>query len=291
MSQTGEVIPASRSASTLAEPLVPPARTETVSVTLKERERLVAQDLDIPDVLLRPACDLEIVIPARNEARRLPQTLKRTVQYLETQPYSSSVVVIDNGSLDQTSDLAVRLWSDTVPIHLVGCARPGKGAAVRRGFLTSRARFIGFMDADLATPIETLDVVVPLLDEAQVVIGSRRMSGAAIAKRQPAHRSLSGILFRTMAQRVLPQLTDTQCGFKFFPGDVARAVARRTRIDGFAFDVEMLAEIVRLGVPIREVPVIWSDRDGSTLRSLHDGTRAVADVFQLWSGRPARCLP
>jgi hypothetical protein len=87
-----------------------------------------------------------------------------------------------------------------------------------------------------------------------------------------------------MAQRVLPQLTDTQCGFKFFPGDVARAVARQLRIDGFAFDVEMLRATARLGVEITEVPVIWSDKEGSTLRT-PDGAKAVSDLFQMWTGR------
>ena len=136
---------------------------------------IVAEEPYIPAVMQRAPCHLEILIPARDEVRRLPHTLMHTVRYLEAQPYSSSVVVIDNGSVDQTSDLVARTWSDRVPVHLTGCAQPGKGAAVRRGILTSRAKFIGYMDADLATPIETLDIVMPLLDEFQAVVGSRRM--------------------------------------------------------------------------------------------------------------------
>lgn len=248
-----------------------------------------AQEPDLPAAVLRAACDLEILIPSLNEAHRLPHTLTRTIEYLETQPYSSSVVVIDNGSFDQTSDLAARTWSSRVPVVLTGCAQPGKGAAVRRGFLTSRARFVGYMDADLATPIETLDVVVPLLDDHPVVVGSRRVSGAALATRQPAHRVVSGMMFRAVANRVLPGVTDTQCGFKFFSGDLARAVARQLRIDGFAFDVELLRAIRDIGVPIKEVPVVWSDKEGSTLRSLRDGTRAAADVLRIARGRPGLC--
>jgi dolichyl-phosphate beta-glucosyltransferase len=244
------------------------------------------EGLDLPAAVLRASCDLEILIPSLNEAHRLPYTLARTIEYLETQPYSSSVVVIDNGSVDQTSDLAARMWSDRVPVVLTGCAQPGKGAAVRRGFLTSRARFVGYMDADLATPIETLDVVVPLLDDFPVVVGSRRISGAAFAARQPAHRVVSGMMFRAVANRVLPGLSDTQCGFKFFAGDLARAVARRLRIDGFAFDVELLRAVADIGVPIKEVPVVWSNKDGSTLRSLRDGTRAAADVLRIARRRP-----
>ena len=244
------------------------------------------EEPDLPDAVLRASCDLEILIPSLNEACRLPHTLSRTIEYLEAQPYSSSVVVIDNGSVDQTSDLAARSWSDRVPVVLTGCAQPGKGAAVRRGFLTSRARFVGYMDADLATPIETLDVVVPLLDHFPVVVGSRRVHGAAFATRQPAHRVVSGLMFRAVANRVLPGVTDSQCGFKFLSGDLARAVAARLRIDGFAFDVELLRAVRDIGVPIKEVPVVWTDKEGSTL-SLRDGTRAAADVLRIARRRPA----
>jgi dolichyl-phosphate beta-glucosyltransferase len=244
-----------------------------------------AEEPYLPAALLRAVCDLEILIPSLNEAHRLPDTLTRTIEYLEARPYSSSVVVIDNGSVDQTSDLAARSWSSRVPVVLTGCAQPGKGAAVRRGFLTSRARFVGYMDADLATPIETLDVVIPLLDDFPVVVGSRRISGAMFATRQPAHRVVSGMMFRAVANRVLPGLSDTQCGFKFFSGDLVRTVARRLRIDGFAFDVELLRAMRDMNVPIKEVPVVWSNKEGSTLRSLRDGTRAAADVLRIARGK------
>jgi dolichyl-phosphate beta-glucosyltransferase len=240
---------------------------------------------DIPAVLLRASCHLEILIPARNEARRLPGTLVRTIEYLEAQPYSSSVVVIDNDSVDNTTDLVARTRSNRVPIHLTGCTRPGKGAAIRRGFLTSRARFVGYMDADLATPIETLDLVVPLLCDWQAVVGSRRVGGAQLAVRQPVIRTLGGKFFRAMAQQVLPGITDTQCGFKFFSGDLVRTVAHRLRIDGFAFDVELLRAITRLGVPVKEIPVVWSDAEGSTLRALTDGARTAADLFRIACSR------
>lgn len=238
------------------------------------------QEEDIPVTVLRASCDLEVLIPARNEARRLPDTLMQTVRYLERQPYSSSVVVIDNGSVDQTSDLVARKWSDLVPVRLTGCDQPGKGAAVRRGFLTSRARFVGYMDADLATPIETLDIVMPLLQEFQVVFGSRRIGGATLVRRQPVHRVVSSMVFRVMANRLVPGIADTQCGFKFFAGDMVRTVARTLHIDGFAFDVELLRAIIAMGVPVKEVPVFWSDQDGSTL-ALRGGARAVADVLRL----------
>jgi len=234
---------------------------------------------DMPDLLLREACHLEVLIPARDEEKRLPRTLAETVRYLESQPYSSSVVVIDNGSVDQTADLVALTRSDRVPVHLTGCAQPGKGAAVRRGLLTSRAHFVGYMDADLATPIDTLDEVLPLLRDWKAVVGSRRATGAVLAVRQPMHRRIGGMFFRLIAKQLLPGFADTQCGFKFFHGDLIREVARHLRIDGFAFDVELLHALVELGVPIKEIPVTWSNGEGSKLRSATDGVQSTMDLI------------
>lgn len=268
------VIPVSQLASTTARRIPLPVQASAISIGAGEEP-------DIPASILRASCYLEVLIPSLNEAHRLPQTLMRTIQYLEAQPYSSSIVVIDNGSVDQTSDLVARRWSDRVPVRLTGCAQRGKGAAVRRGILTSRAQFVGYMDADLATPIETLDVVVPLLEKFPVVVGSRRIGGAALVKRQPVYRAVSGAVFRVMANRIVPGLTDSQCGFKFFTGDLVRMVARQLHIDGFAFDVELLKAILERGIPIKEIPVAWSDKAGSSLRAVPDGARAAADMFSM----------
>jgi glycosyltransferase involved in cell wall biosynthesis len=214
----------------------------------------------------------------------------RTIEYLEAQEYSSSLVVIDNGSIDRTVDLVTQVRSVRVPVSVIGCAQPGKGAAVRRGIRTSRARFVGYMDADLATPIETLDVIVPMLETgAQAVVGSRRVDGAVLVHRQSFLRHAGGMAFRMMARRLVSEIADTQCGFKFFAGDLARTVASQLRIDGFAFDVELLWAIVQRGVAVTEVPVMWSDGEDSTLRVKADGARAVVDVFHLARGMSRLC--
>jgi dolichyl-phosphate beta-glucosyltransferase len=245
---------------------------------------------DIPVCLLRAPCYLEIMIPARDEAMRLPHTLVQTVRYLEAQPYSSSVVVIDNGSADRTVDLVTQIQSPRVAINVIGCAELGKGFAVRRGIVTSQARFIGYMDADLATPIETLDLVVPLLECGyQAVVGSRHVKGAIRAERQSVHRVLGGLFFRVMAHQVLPGIADTQCGFKFFEGRLVREFAHELRIAGYAFDVELLGRIIEQGMPVKEIPVVWSDKDGSTFHALRDGTRSAIDVIHL-ARRRALCL-
>jgi dolichyl-phosphate beta-glucosyltransferase len=221
---------------------------------------------DLLAALVRPPCHLEILIPSLNEAERLPRTLIRTIEYLEAQAYSSSLVVVDNGSFDQTVDLVRRVRSRRVPVSVIGCAQSGKGAAVRRGMRTSGARFVGYMDADLATPIETVDVVMPLLEQgSQAVVGSRHVHGAVFADRQPLLRLASSMAFRAMASRVLRGIADSQCGFKFFAGDLARVVSRHLSIDGFAFDVELLWTVIERGIPVTEIPVVWSDRKGAAL--------------------------
>jgi glycosyltransferase involved in cell wall biosynthesis len=237
---------------------------------------------EIPEELRRPSYYLEVLIPSLNEAGRLPETLARTIEYLEAQAYSSSLVVIDNGSIDQTVDLVSKARSHDVQVSVIGCAQRGKGAAVRRGIHTSSARFVGYMDADLATPIETLDIVVPLLETGcQAVVGSRRIDGAVLAERQPIHRVASGAAFRMMANLILREIADTQCGFKFFAGDLVRTVARQLSIDGFAFDIELLWAVIQHNARITEVPVKWSDKEGSTLRMKTDGWRAIVDLFRL----------
>jgi dolichyl-phosphate beta-glucosyltransferase len=232
---------------------------------------------------VRPHVELEVVIPALNEEARLPQTLARTVDYLAQQHYSSAIVVVDNGSVDDTADVVRRAArSSAVPVHLVGCATPGKGSAVRRGFTTGLAEYVGFMDADLATPIETLDCVLPLLrNGVTAVIGSRNAHAAVRAVPQGALRSAGGEAFRAATRTVLPGIADSQCGFKFFSGPAVRRVLGDCRIDGFSFDVELLGRLQRVGHVVVEVPVVWTDVAGSTFSPLRHGVRSFADLVRI----------
>jgi glycosyltransferase involved in cell wall biosynthesis len=231
----------------------------------------------------REAVDLEIVIPALNEESRIGATIEATVAYLERQHYRSALVVVDNGSVDHTADVVAELGAThRLPIHLINCSRRGKGAAVRQGIMTSRALHVGFCDADLATPVETLDGVWPALERgASVVIASRYCEGAARLCPQPLGRQLGGAVFRALAGRLLPGVADTQCGFKFFEGTVARQLLSYCTIDGFAFDLELLLKARAAGLSVHEVPVAWSDRTGSAFHPLRDGVRSMADALSL----------
>ncbi|MFE9773606.1 glycosyltransferase [Streptomyces sp. NPDC005931] len=237
---------------------------------------------EIPPWLARPAVDLELIVPALNEERRLPETLACTVDYLSQRPWSSAVVVVDNDSVDCTLEVLDPFADAPVGVHVIGCSEHGKGAAVRRGIATSRARFVGFADADSATPVQTLDAVMALLQEGHsAVIASRRAPGARYRIEQSFPRKCGGWVFRSLARLVLPEIADTQCGFKFFDGRLVRRVIADCRIDGFSFDVEVLARVAREGGDVVEVPVAWSDVPGSTFSIRHDGLRSVADLVRL----------
>jgi glycosyltransferase involved in cell wall biosynthesis len=238
----------------------------------------------------RPPADLEIAIPAYNEASRLPQTLRRTAQFLQDQAWSSRVVVVDNGSCDETADIA-RAIADTtdgsVPSDVVGCARPGKGAVVRRALLTSRSRYVGFFDADLATPVETLATAMTHLTRgAPAVIGSRHVPGALTVHAQPPARRLGGAAFRLLTRSMVKGIRDTQCGFKFFNREAVTHALVACRHTGFAFDVELLRQLQRSRLQIVEIPVAWSDAASSTFHPLRDGLPSFGAVLQMRRATP-----
>ena len=233
---------------------------------------------------LRTPVDVEVVIPAYNEAARLPETLRRSVAYLDGVPWRTRVVVVDNGSVDETAAdaLLAAARTDRVDVAVIGCSRAGKGAAVRRGLLTSSSPVVGFYDADLATPLETLAPAVEALAAgADAVIASRHVAGSSFVIPQPLRRRLGGDAFRLLTRKLVPGVADTQCGFKFFRREVVHAAIARVRTTGFAFDVELLAQVQQAGGRIVEIPVAWTDAAGSTFHPVRDGLASFRAVFDL----------
>jgi glycosyltransferase involved in cell wall biosynthesis len=226
--------------------------------------------------------ELEILIPAYNEERRLSETLVALARHLHRRGIDGALRVIDNGSSDRTTELVDRAAASGIPVTVTGCSRRGKGAAVARGMLTSVARWVGFCDADLATPAEAIDDALDRLRAGyQVVIGSRRCEGARFELRQPLVRRVGGSGFRMLTRRYSGPVADTQCGFKFFETDAARAVFSQVRLSGFAFDLEVVARARALGLSLVEIPVAWRDQEGSTFRPLTDGRRVVHELWRL----------
>lgn len=208
---------------------------------------------------------LEIVVPARNEAARLPAGLAALIAKARTLPAGVEILVVDNASTDDTAEI-VRNWPEgPIPVRLLSCERLGKGAAVRLGLLATRAPYVGFCDADMATDLSALDVATDLLrGGASMVLGSRSHPDSVVEDRHSYLRRLGAAAFRGLARISAPGVRDTQCGFKFFSGPIARSAAESLRATGFSFDIELIARCRRQGARPIEIPVTWYDRPGST---------------------------
>ena len=226
---------------------------------------------------------VEIIVPARNEAGRLPHGLAELCAKAATLPVRTAILVVDSASTDATADV-VRGWpAGPVPVRLLRSTRPGKGVAVRAGLLATSAPFVGFCDADMATDLSALDLALELLAGGwQVVIGSRALEESVVEDRHSAVRRVGAATFRALARRVVPDVTDTQCGFKFFSGPLVRAAAQSLRTPGFAFDIELLAGCLRLGARLTEIPVQWRDVPGSTFSVWRHSVSAFSDVATIW---------
>ncbi|WP_141581409.1 glycosyltransferase [Actinomadura sp. WMMA1423] len=228
----------------------------------------------------RPAL-LEIVVPAYNEADRLPAGLDLLCAKLAGLPVRAAVIVVDNASTDGTAGI-VESFEGPVPVRLVRCERRGKGAAVRAGLLATRAPYVGFMDADMATDLAALDEAIVLLREGRpVVVGSRRHGRSVVQGYTLPVRRLGAITFNRIVRDLVGGIPDTQCGFKFFYGPLGRAAAADLRTDGFSFDVELLAHCVRRGASVTDIPVIWRDRPGSTFSVRRHSLQCLFDLIRI----------
>ena len=235
---------------------------------------------------------VSIIIPAYNEAVRLPSTLAATAEYFRMRSETFEILVVDDGSTDDTR--AVVTWyAAQHPELSVQClsygGNRGKGFAVRFGMLRASGDLRLFCDADLATPAEEYEVVLSAMTrvEAEVGIGSRPLRNSHLLVHQPWFREWMGRGFNKAVQILaVPGIADTQCGFKLFTAQAAQEVFCRCRIDGFAFDSEALYIARRLGYTIAEVPIRWSHKDGSKVSMVRDGLQMLRDLSTIrWMHR------
>ncbi len=234
---------------------------------------------------------LEIVVPARNEHRRLPTGLARLCSAAATLPPGVAVIVVDSASTDDTGEIARHWPPGDVRVSLVRINEPGKGAAVRAGVLATSARYVGFCDADMATDPAAIPVAVGFLRAGYpVVLGSRSHPESDVEDRHTVIRRVGATAFRAATRVLVPGVGDTQCGFKFFDGAIVRAAAARLRVTGFAFDVELIARCVQLGATPVEIPVRWQDVGGSTFSIWRHSASSFAELAVAWRAlrlRPA----
>jgi glycosyltransferase involved in cell wall biosynthesis len=224
-----------------------------------------------------------VVIPCYNEAVRIGETLRLTLDYLTANAQESELIVVNDGSTDATGTIArERLKDAKIETRLLeNFPNRGKGAAVRSGLLAARKPIGLFFDADLSTPLgETPKLIEPIANgEVDIAFGSRALDRGLIGIHQPWRREQAGRAFNLLVRLAtgLP-FWDTQCGFKAFRLDVCRPILEAARLDGFAFDVELLYLARHAGLRIREIPVRWNHAEGSKVRFFKDSLRMLREV-------------
>jgi dolichyl-phosphate beta-glucosyltransferase len=227
---------------------------------------------------------LSIVIPAYNEAARLGRTLRTAVDYLREHWPESEIIVVDDGSSDNTAELARQALEDSGRLRTSVISHKlnfGKGRAVRLGLLAARGDVTLFTDADLSTPItETPKIVEPIMrGDYDLTFGSRALERKLIGVHQPWRREQGGRVFNLVVRLAtgLP-FWDTQCGFKAFRMSVCRPLVEAATVDRFGFDVELLYLGFRAGLRLKEIPVRWDHNEGSKLNVASDSLKALMEV-------------
>lgn len=229
------------------------------------------------------SASLSIVIPAYNEAVRLQNTLTAVVDYLRESWPDGEVIVVDDGSADDTAGIARAIFSDSgLRTSVISYkSNLGKGRAVRLGLLAARSEIVLFSDADLSTPItETPKLVEPIINgQYDVTFGSRALDRTLIGVHQPWRREQGGRVFN-LAVRLATGLPfwDTQCGFKAFRMSACRPLVEAATVDRFGFDVELLYLAYRAGLRLKEVPVRWDHYEGSKISLASDSFRMLSEV-------------
>ncbi len=227
--------------------------------------------------------DLSLVLPAYNEAGTIEKTLRETVAYLAGRGLVYQIIVAADGD-DGTRERVREMARDNPALEVIGASgRRGKGRGVREAVALAAGRIIGYADADNKVPISEFETVEPWLEKFPVVTGSRKLDRSRIECPQPLYRRLGSSGFRVFMRAAtgLYDITDSQCGFKFFRHDAAKELFRRQRIDGYMFDVEILALARALGYAIKEVPIRWRDDNDSRLELVRGNLRNVRDILRI----------
>jgi dolichyl-phosphate beta-glucosyltransferase len=245
---------------------------------------IFARRIDMSRTEIVPPVELSVIIPAYDEELRILPTLERLHAHLASRGVRHEIIVVDDGSRDGTCDVVARARATMPSLSLVRQSpNRGKGAAVRRGMLAARGRVRVMWDADGSMPPEELPRLLAPIEAgtARIAIGSRYAAGARTAP-QPRYRVLWSRLCNKVVQRALvPRVLDTQCGFKAFTAEAARNLFASATIDGWAFDLEILALARRRGFAIAEVGVEWKDDGRSRVSPLKDVWKVIREALAI----------
>jgi dolichyl-phosphate beta-glucosyltransferase len=225
-----------------------------------------------------------LIIPAYNESARLGGTLERVLAYVHAQGWNAEVIVVNDGSRDNTAEIIKSFAANDPILRLVeNPGNRGKGYSVRNGILNARGEILLFSDADLSSPIEEAPKLLAALDRgADIAIGSRWLRSETQTQRQPLHRQLFGRIFNVLLRLTLGlKFKDTQCGFKAFKQPAARAIFPLQKIERWGFDPEILFLARKFGFRVKEIPVVWGHSGGTRINPLVDGARMFQEMLRV----------
>lgn len=233
---------------------------------------------------MNTSCGISIVIPAYNEGARLGPTLDRVLDFVHQQNWDAEVIVVDDGSRDNTADLVRQYAQKNGTVRLVqNPGNHGKGYSVRNGVLNAQGAIVLFTDADLSSPIEEAPKLLDAIQAgADVAIGSRWLRTELQTQRQSVARQIMGRAFNVLL-RILLRLPfkDTQCGFKAFRRSAAKVLFPLQKIEGWGFDPEILFLACKLNLKVAEVPVVWAHDEGTRINPLADGSKMILEMMRI----------
>ena len=237
---------------------------------------------------------LSVVIPAYNEEIRIIRTLERISRYLKLQSYTSEIILVDDGSLDQTVPVVLNQFKGVERGTLLQNNRNrGKGYSVRQGVLASQGQYVLFSDADLSTPIEEVAKLLQVVQgDYDIAIGSRGLRSSDVQVHQPWYRESMGKIFNLILHLLgMSEFHDTQCGFKCFRGAVARELFALQTLDHYSFDVEILLLAKNHQYRTLEVPVQWVNEPNSRVDAIKDSARMLVDIIKIRNKiRTGKCV-
>jgi dolichyl-phosphate beta-glucosyltransferase len=227
---------------------------------------------------------LSLIIPTFNEERRIGKSLDRILTFLQTQPYPSEIIIVDDGSQDRTIDVVLQHSNSNPPIRIERQPHNrGKGEAIKRGMLQGNGSYLFFSDADLSVPIEALPTFLSILENGcDVAVGSRRKPGAVLEVHQPLYRELMGKVFTWLSNRILGlHVSDFTCGFKGFRREAARGLFSRQRLGNWSFDPEILYLAKLKQYRVAEIPVRWRNDRATKVRLWRDVTSSFLGLLYI----------
>ena len=226
---------------------------------------------------------LSLILPAYNEEKRLPECMEKVSAFVASHKEPIEVILVENGSRDRTYEMGLEYAAKYPWLRVLQEKKPGKGNAVRRGMLEAHGKYRMFADVDFSMPISEVNhFIPPMLENYHLAIGSREVK-RAVRYNEPAMRHLTGRVFNLIVRILLslPNIHDTQCGFKSFSAEAAEKLFSVQKIDGWAFDAEVLFLAKKYGYDIVEVPVQWYYDGNSKINVIQDSLKMFRELLQI----------